>query len=173
MQDRNQEICDLYDNNPYISMDDIADKFNITRQRVHQILKANNIDTSQRSDSPEYDKHDIRDAINKFYENEGYTPTCREWQESDYSPSITTIFNRYGSWDQLIEDTNLPKNNRGHNKEYPSNDMLNILSNAYNQVEGSLTQDKYQSLADDRDWPHFQTIIREFGKWSTAISKIV
>jgi lipoate-protein ligase A len=173
MSNRNEKICDIYRSNPSMSMGDVADKFDISRQRVHQILKSNNVNTSNRSYSPDFDKQDIRDAVKKFYENEGHTPTCREWTESDYSPSVTTIFNRYGSWDKLIDDTNLPRNNRGNKKEYSSDEMINILSEAYSKVSDHLTQQDYQDMADDKNWPHFQTIIREFGKWSTAVSKAI
>lgn len=170
MSERDSQICQIYKENDGVSVRDISDKYDISYQRVHQILQDNDIEASS-GYSKQFNKDQIKKQIKKFYQNEGYVPTSKDWEDSNYEPSVGTIYNRYGSWTEALLDANMPKNNIGKKKKYSRSNLIESLTYAHEEVSGNLTQTSYQKVAKGDDTlPHYQTFIKRFGSWSSAVS---
>lgn len=170
--DRDKTICNLYSQNDDISMGDLADQFNLSRQRIQQILKENNVDRSDKSYSNKYSEHDIEQALIEYFLENSEVPTSTQWANKNCKPSLSTIYDHFGSWTNALHKTGLP-NDENRSNQYSRDELINILDTIYSRCNGQLTQLDYQSIANENDLPHYQTYIDRFGSWNEAIKAVI
>ncbi|MFB6216867.1 MAG: homing endonuclease associated repeat-containing protein [Candidatus Aenigmatarchaeota archaeon] len=72
-----------------------------------------------------FSEEDCINALRKSKEQLGETPTIRQYQTLDISPSASTIVQKFGSWNGAKEEAGLEKN-PVNNKIHPKPDSLDL-----------------------------------------------
>jgi len=159
---RNELIIKMYsDPNNLPTLQEVADKFGLTRERIRQILNKHNI--SDRQLKPiDYDSK-IESTI-KFIDSKlssGEVPTRKEIDEvlGWNSNELITQAEYNGYIPHILE--------KKKEKFYSDNDILNILRD-FNKKHGKLTSYTYNNLKE-KDSPSIMTINTRFGSWTNAV----
>jgi hypothetical protein len=159
---RNELIIKMYsDPNNIPTLQEVADKFGLTRERIRQILNKHNI--SDRQLKPiDYDSR-IESTI-KFIDEKllsGEVPTRKEiddvlgWNSNDLISQI-----EYNGYIPHVLDKKKEKN-------FSDNDILDILRE-FKLNHGKVTSYLYSNLKD-KNHPSVMTINTRFGSWTKAV----
>lgn len=88
------------------TMAELADEYDISRQRVQQILSSQGVEGHNNRDT--VSEQDCIEAIQTVYEETGQVPNMAEWSEGDHSPSGQTILRLFPGWKDFLYEAGLP-----------------------------------------------------------------
>jgi len=176
---RNEKIVKQYKNG--LKMAEISKHFDITKQRVQQIISEKNIDTRKSQDYEEWhkaikkQKNEIVEAIKELEQEEGYI--SHKLLHSDafsFSPSL--VRRRIGKLNKLaweldvdLEEGELtvPQNNLS-GKQYSDHTLLEKM---YHFME---KKGRYFSIGEfnkEKELPGHMTYVHRFGGWRKSLNK--
>jgi hypothetical protein len=85
-----------------------------------------------------YSKQDCIESLQQFAEDIGRSPEAIEFRESDYSPSVKTLENKFGSWNEAKKAAGLSITEHGANNDVSAAIRHNrkIAPRLYTQRDG-------------------------------------
>lgn len=109
-----------------------------------------------------HSNEELLQSLVDLYEEEGEISMELYARKGDYSPN--TIYMRFGSWNQGLEEAGL--STAGHDEQYGDEELLQSLRGLYEDV-GEINMDIYE----DKGEYSVSTIQRRFGSWNSALEE--
>jgi hypothetical protein len=114
-----------------------------------------------------WSKEDIKDGVKNLYIEIGEVPTMRDATNHDELPSSATITNKFGTWNNLLEEIGLEKNQVEKYTDEDKEDMLNDIRRCADEINSNLTTREYINIGS---FGH-NAIKNMFGSWGEALEE--
>lgn len=123
------------------------------------------LETYRGGHDPDYSEEELLEALRTLDRNTEGPINRKDVREDPNCPSDLTYIYRFGGLDVAKRQAGILEEERTGKQRYSDVELLNILREVEQRVEGPLTREKLQ--ADD-DSPSHTTYRRRFGSWSRA-----
>lgn len=108
-------------------------------------------------------------CLRQFYEENGRSPTIRDFINNPEYPSSKTYKNHFGSWNSAIKMAGLDTNYGKRGQLYTNRQLLEYLKKFY---EDNGRVPFHYDFNNNPKYPSFNTYIDHFGSWNSAIEKV-
>jgi hypothetical protein len=107
--------------------------------------------------------------LKEFADKVGRSPTKRMVRDSDEMPHHETYIDRFGSWNDALDEAGLEPNQQyGSAQLYSESELIDSLKELNEEVEGAPTTEDCQKFDIT---PSPQTYQRRFGGWESALAE--
>lgn len=162
---RDEKIKQLYLEEEW-PMQKIGEEMDLTRQRIHQILRDQEVQGRYNVDysvGNRYSREECIEKLQEFYNQHKRPPLTDEWEGP---PSSTTISTKFGSWYQALIEAGIYSRYYYENTKYTDEELVEYLQQAADKLDRAPPSAKIDELDS---YPSATTYIKRFGTWSDAL----
>lgn len=177
MKSRSERIVEWWKDNKNKSLRDAGEEFDLSYERIRQILNNEDVDVTKYSPKRYRDltEDDLQEAVKPFLKNNKMIPTKQEWDQYVRSDDIPPADNlvgsygsfQYGSWDDFIIDLVMPHHShcecRDRRSKYSYNDLVTSLLDLTDNLGRAPT---YNEINDCEHLPSWVDVYSRVGRLS-------
>lgn len=121
--------------------------------------------TSRSSGESSYTDEDLLTHIRELADELGRAPTMREMDDADGRPAPVTFSDRFGSWNEAIEQADFAPQPRGPRRIYSDEELLDHICEFADNLGRTPKYKEMQKAGP----PSVDTMQRRFGSWNEAV----
>lgn len=177
MTERNDRIVEAYQDGQ--TLREIGDEFDLSYERIRQILEKRDIDRRSRGTDLQTTRNDIIEAIQEAASKRGGFDTT-VLMSSGYPFSQQSLYNHFDSLSEAVYQANVdlltPDRDpyigtpNGRDPIWPTDEILTRLKREMERQGRYLKFHEWNGLRSDDD-PTAQTIQKRFGTWRAALNR--